>query len=70
LGCLKKSNPDIACVDIVLKGDLNGIDLARILDKKISFYISFGKFKYNDVRTGYRDKPYGFLVSLSGKRNY
>jgi two-component system response regulator HydG len=34
IGLLKKNNPDIALVDIVLRGDLNGIDLARILDKK------------------------------------
>src|ERR1700743_997231 len=34
LGLIKKFTPDIVLVDIVLKGDLSGIDLARMLDKK------------------------------------
>ena len=63
VGLLKKSNPDIALVDIVLKGDLNGIDLARILDKKnIPFIFLSANSNETTLEQAIATKPYGFLV--------
>ena len=63
IGLLKKSNPDIALVDIVLKGDLNGIDLARILDKKnIPFIFLSANSNATTLKQAIATKPYGFLV--------
>ena len=63
VGLLKKSNPDIALVDIVLKGDLNGIDLARILDKKnIPFIFLSANSNATTLEQAIATKPYGFLV--------
>jgi len=60
---LKKSNPDIVLVDIVLKGDLNGIDLARILDKKsIPFIFLSANSNATTLEQAIATKPYGFLV--------
>src|SRR5882757_374459 len=63
VGLLKKSNPDIVLVDIVLKGDLNGIDLARILDKKnIPFIFLSANSNETTLEQAIATKPYGFLV--------
>ena len=60
---LKKCNPDIVLVDIVLKGDLNGIDLARILDKKnIPFIFLSANSNATTLEKAIVTKPYGFLV--------
>ena len=60
---LKKCNPDIVLVDIVLKGDLNGIDLAHILDKKnIPFIFLSANSNTTTFEKAIATKPYGFLV--------
>ena len=60
---LKKCNPDIMLVDIVLKGDLNGIDLAHILDKKnIPFIFLSANSNTTTFEKAIATKPYGFLV--------
>ena len=63
VGLLKRYNPDIVLVDIVLKGDLNGIDLARILDKKnIPFIFLSANSNATTLEQAIVTKPCGFLV--------
>jgi transcriptional regulator with GAF, ATPase, and Fis domain/AmiR/NasT family two-component response regulator len=63
IGLLKKYNPDIVLVDIVLKGDLNGIDFARILDNKnIPFIFLSANSNATTFEQAIATKPYGFLV--------
>jgi DNA-binding NtrC family response regulator len=63
LGLLKKCHPDIVLVDIVLKGDLNGIDLARMLDKKnIPFIFLSANSNATTFEEAIATRPYGFLV--------
>jgi DNA-binding NtrC family response regulator len=63
MGLLKKGNPDIALVDIVLRGELNGIDLARLLDKKnIPFIFLSANSNATTLEQAIATKPYGFLV--------
>ena len=63
MGLLKKCNPDIVLVDIVLKGDLNGIDLAHMLDKKnIPFIFLSANSNATTFEQAIATKPYGFLV--------
>lgn len=60
---LKKCNPDIVLVDIVLKGDLNGIDLAHMLDSKnIPFIFLSANSNATTLNEAIVTKPYGFLV--------
>jgi DNA-binding NtrC family response regulator len=63
IGLLKKSSPDIVLVDIVLKGDLSGIDLAHILNKKnIPFIFLSANSNVMTLEEAVETKPYGFLV--------
>jgi DNA-binding NtrC family response regulator len=63
IGLLKKHNPDIVLVDIVLRGDLNGIDLAHILNKKnIPFIFLSANSNATTLEQAIATKPYGFLV--------
>jgi transcriptional regulator with GAF, ATPase, and Fis domain/DNA-binding response OmpR family regulator len=63
IGLLNKSKPDIVLVDIILKGDLNGINLARILDKKnIPFIFLSANSNAATLEQAIGTKPYGFLV--------
>jgi transcriptional regulator with GAF, ATPase, and Fis domain/response regulator of citrate/malate metabolism len=63
IGLLKKSDPDIVLVDIVLKGDLNGIDLAHILNKKnVPFIFLSANSNATTLEQAIATKPYGFLV--------
>ena len=63
ISLLKKCNPDIVLVDIVLKGDLSGIDLAHILDKKnIPFIFLSANSNATTFERAIATKPYGFLV--------
>jgi transcriptional regulator with GAF, ATPase, and Fis domain/AmiR/NasT family two-component response regulator len=63
IGLLKKCNPDIVLVDIVLRGDGNGIDLAQILDKKnIPFIFLSANSNATTFEQAIATKPYGFLV--------
>ena len=63
IGLLKKCNPDIVLVDIVLKGELNGIDLAHMLDKKnIPFIFLSANSNATTLERAIATKPGGFLV--------
>ena len=63
LGLLKKCNPDIVLLDIVLRGDLTGIDLAHILDKKnIPFIFLSANSNATTLEQAIVTKSYGFLV--------
>jgi DNA-binding NtrC family response regulator len=63
IGLLKKSNPDIVLVDIILKGDLNGIDLAHMLERKnIPFIFLSANSNATTLEEAIETKPYGFLV--------
>ncbi|GGB05460.1 sigma 54-interacting transcriptional regulator [Puia dinghuensis] len=63
IGLINKSKPDIVLVDIVLKGDLNGIHLAHILNKKnIPFIFLSANSNATTLEQAIETKPYGFLV--------
>ncbi|WP_426670473.1 sigma 54-interacting transcriptional regulator [Mucilaginibacter sp. McL0603] len=63
IGLLRKSMPDIVLVDIVLKGDLSGIDLADMLNKKnIPFIFLSANSNATTFEEAIETKPYGFLV--------
>ena len=63
ISLLKKCNPHIVLVDIVLRGDLNGIDLARMLDKRnIPFIFLSANSNATTFEQAIATKPYGFLV--------
>ncbi len=60
---MQKSRPDIVLVDIHLKGDLNGIDLARRLDQQsIPFVYISANSNASILEQALATKPYGFLV--------
>ncbi len=60
---LQKSRPDIVLVDIHLKGDLNGIDLARRLDQQsIPFIYISANSNASILEQAIATKPYGFLI--------
>ena len=63
ISLLKKCNPDIVLLDIVLKGDGSGIDLAHILDKRnIPFIFLSANSNATTFEQAIVTKPYGFLV--------
>ena len=63
IGLLKKSNPNVVLVDIVLKGDLSGIDLAHMLNKRnIPFIFLSANSNATTFEEAIETKPYGFLV--------
>jgi DNA-binding NtrC family response regulator len=60
---MQKNRPDIVLVDIHLKGDLNGIDLARRLDQQsIPFVYISANSNASILEQAIATKPYGFLV--------
>jgi len=60
---MQKSRPDIVLVDIYLKGELNGIDLARWLDEQsIPFIYISANSNASILKQAIATKPYGFLV--------
>ena len=60
---MEKSRPDIVLVDIYLKGDGNGIDLARRLDQQsIPFVYISANSNASILEQAIATKPYGFLV--------
>lgn len=63
LNIVEEEKPDLVLLDIQLKGDLTGIDLAKILrDKNIAFvYLSANSDK-QILNAAKATKPYGFLV--------
>jgi transcriptional regulator with GAF, ATPase, and Fis domain len=55
--------PDIVLVDIFLQGDRNGIDLARILDRRnIPFIYLSANSNTSVLEQAIGTRPYGFLV--------
>src|SRR6186713_3144231 len=60
---IQKGRPDIVLVDILLKGDLNGIDLARRLDQQcIPFIYISANSNTSILHQAIATKPCGFLV--------
>ena len=60
---IEKSKPDIVLVDVFLKGNLTGIDLARLLDKKnIPFVFLTANSNSITMEEALATKPFGFLV--------
>jgi transcriptional regulator with GAF, ATPase, and Fis domain/DNA-binding response OmpR family regulator len=63
IGLIKKGIPDIVLVDILLKGDLTGIDLARVLERRnIPFIFLSANSNAVTFEEAIETKPYGFLV--------
>src|SRR6186713_384983 len=66
---IQKSKPDIVLIDIYLKGDLNGIDLARRLDQlSIPFIYISANSNASMLEKAIATKPYGFLVKPFSER--
>ena len=69
LAFIQKNRPDIVLVDIYLKGDLNGIDLARRLDQQsIPFIYISANSNASILEQAIATKPYGFLVKPFSER--
>jgi DNA-binding NtrC family response regulator len=66
---IQKSRPNIVLVDIRLKGDLTGIDLARRLDQQsIPFIYISANSNASILEQAIATKPYGFLVKPFSER--
>jgi len=66
---IQKSRPDIVLIDIYLKGDLNGIDLARRLNQLgIPFIYVSANSNASMLEQAIATKPYGFLVKPFSER--
>ncbi len=60
---ISKDRPDIVLIDIFLKGDLTGIDLAKILNQKnIPFIYLSANSNTATLESAIATKPYGFLI--------
>lgn len=60
---IESEKPDLVLLDIRLKGELTGIDLARILkDKNIAFVFLSANSNRETLEAAKATKPYGFLV--------
>lgn len=63
LEIVEKEKPDMVLIDIRLKGDLTGIDLANILrEKNIAFVYLSANSNKQILDAAKATKPYGFLV--------
>src|ERR1700744_6269673 len=63
LQIIEDENPDLVLVDIHLKGNLTGIDLAKILrEKNIAFVYLSANSNKQILDAAKATKPYGFLV--------
>ncbi|MDB5127026.1 MAG: response regulator [Mucilaginibacter sp.] len=63
LKIIENEKPDLVLLDIRLKGELTGIDLAKILrDKNIAFVYLSSNSNRQILDTAKATKPYGFLV--------
>jgi DNA-binding NtrC family response regulator len=68
-GMIQKSGPDIVLVDILLKGDLNGIDLARWMHQQcIPFIYISANSNPSILEQAIATKPCGFLVKPFSER--
>ncbi|HET7002410.1 MAG TPA: sigma 54-interacting transcriptional regulator [Puia sp.] len=66
---IEKSRPNIVLVDIYLKGDLNGIDLAKKLDQSgIPYIYISANSNASILEQAIASKPYGFLVKPFNER--
>jgi transcriptional regulator with GAF, ATPase, and Fis domain/ActR/RegA family two-component response regulator len=66
---IQKTRPNIVLVDIHLKGDLTGIDLARRLDQQsIPFIYVSANSNASVLEQAIATKPYGFLVKPFSER--
>ncbi|AYB34878.1 sigma 54-interacting transcriptional regulator [Chryseolinea soli] len=60
---MEKNKPDVVLVDVFLKGNLSGIDLARTLDKKnIPFIYLTANSNSITMEEALATKPFGFLI--------
>src|SRR5271154_4913326 len=60
---IEQKRPDWVLLDIVLKGDLNGIDLAKeLLQKKLPFLYISANTNQSILEAAKATQPYGFLV--------
>lgn len=63
LKVVEEEKPDLVLLDIQLRGDLNGIDLAKILrDKNIAFVFLSANSDKQILDAAKATKPYGFMV--------
>jgi len=63
LKIVEKEKPDLVLLDIHLKGDLTGIDLAKLLgEKDIAFVFLSANSNKQVLNAAKATKPYGFLV--------
>lgn len=66
---LQKQKPDIVLIDIYLKGELNGIDLARKLDQlSVPFIFISANSNASILQQAVATRPYGFLVKPFSER--
>jgi DNA-binding NtrC family response regulator len=69
MALLQKQRPDIVLIDIYLKGDLNGIDLARKLDQlSVPFIFISANSNASILQQAIATRPYGFLVKPFSER--
>lgn len=60
---IEKHNPDWILLDIILKGDYSGIDLAKeLMVKKIPFLYISANTNHRTLEAAKQTQPYGFLV--------
>lgn len=65
-----QTQPDFVFIDIFLKGDLTGIDLANILrQQNIPFLYLSANSNKSTLDAAKATRPYGFLVKPFGERN-
>ncbi|WPV02850.1 sigma 54-interacting transcriptional regulator [Mucilaginibacter sp. cycad4] len=63
LEIIEEQKPEMVLLDIFLKGNLNGIDLAKILtSKNIAFVYLSANFQESILERAKATQPYGFLV--------
>lgn len=67
---IEQEKPDIVLLDIFLKGALNGIDLANVLNKsQIPFIFLSGNPEKQIIEMAKHTMPYGFLVKPFRKKD-
>ncbi|MFY7826628.1 MAG: sigma-54-dependent transcriptional regulator [Flectobacillus sp.] len=60
---IEEKKPDWVLIDVILKGDLTGIDLAQILHKRnIPFLFISANTNHSCLESAKKTQPYGFLV--------
>lgn len=60
---IEEKKPDWVLIDVILKGDLTGIDLAQILHKRnIPFLYISANTNHSCLESAKKTQPYGFLV--------